>query len=186
MNTKLSRNLQFIFAVSYAAFLIAGAIPRQWLPKSWQPAMYQFSQFQTHSVRIMPGIGVFNFTESLNPFQPVSSCIEVQVKTADGKVKAFTDFPCPLRKGAYSLLQDTSRIFYMNLAGAGSGVEPTQNDSLPVLATAEYFCRKFDGQTAIIRFPVRYQNLMNGILMDWPTRSHVVDCAILRARHTSS
>lgn len=179
---KCWRRLQFMFAFSFSCFLIAGAIPHRWLPRSWRPAAASFSRFQFERLRVLPGVGVFNFTKELNPLQPTGSCIEMDVRTRDGKIQRFEDFKCPNPKGVYTFFQNPSRTFYYNLSshGANATLHP-HTESLFVKAIAEYYCRKFDGESTVVRFITHYQNLLNRNTVTMPSVPQAINCSLLRA-----
>lgn len=182
MGARTSRNLQFAFALIYSFFLVSGAVPSSWLPKKWQPGITDFYNFQFYSLRIMPGMGVFNFQEDFHQFQPMGGCLKVDVETSDGQIKTPEDYPCPRQKPAYTFFQDPSRNFFLILTFFGvywSEKPPAAN--IYARAIAEYYCRKYRGQKADVQFTIYYQDLLNRAVMSQPSPRLPIDCADLRS-----
>lgn len=182
MSAKTWRHWQFVFALTYSIFLISGAIPSRWLPNDWQSGFTEFSRFQFFRLRIMPGMGVFNFQESFYQFQSIGGCVKIDVQTKAGKIETPDDYPCPRQKPTYTFFQTPSRNFFLNL----TNFAVYRSDKPPELntyarATAEYYCRKFNGEKAVLQFTIYYQDLVSRAIMSQPSPSLSIDCAILRS-----
>lgn len=182
MSTNTSRSLQFAFALVYSVFLVAGAIPYSWLPLKWQPGFTEFTKFQFQRFRIVPGLGVFNFSEEFYPLQPIGGCVKVEVKTIDGRIERSNDYPCPLQKKAYSVHQDPLRSFFLTLTNFAVYQGEKVDDKNPFArAVGEYYCRKFGGEKATVQFTIYYQDLLNRSISSLPMNQVSLDCAILRS-----